>query len=150
MKEVFGPIESYIPHRRPMLVVDEIIDVTEVSIECRATIRPDNIFLKDGVVNPIAMIEFVAQACAILIGIRADKKPSGPRLGFIVGCREVAFSVDEFHIGDVLTVTGLKVHGQENLGGFTGAVIQDGKSVVTVHLTAVDADFVGSSAMAEA
>ena len=150
MKEVFGPIESYVPHRRPMLVVDEIIEVTDISIECRATIRPDNIFVQNGVVNPIAMIEFVAQACAILIGIRAEAKPSGPRLGFIVGCREVTFSVDEFHVGDELTLVGTKVHGQEHLGGFTGSVIKNGTSVVTVHLTAVDADLVGSSPMADA
>jgi predicted hotdog family 3-hydroxylacyl-ACP dehydratase len=123
-----------------MLLLDTIEDITDTTILCRTTIRPDCVFAIDGRVHASAMIEFVAQACAVLVGARHSDK-AGPRLGVIMGCREVTFAVDSFAVGDVLTIGASKIFGEHALAVFTGAVIRDGVQCATVQMSVADASF---------
>lgn len=138
MTAPLGPVERYLPHRPPMLLIDEIVDATETSVVCKTQIRPDCVFATDGIVHPAAMIEIVAQACAICSGMRAgDGKP---RSGMLVGCREAAFSVDSFAVGDELTITVEKLVDQPQLTTFAGTVTRDGASCVTMQLSVVEGE----------
>lgn len=138
----FRPIEDYLPHRPPMLLIDELVEVTDIKAVVRTTIKPDCVFARDGIVHPAAMIEFMAQCCAILIGARPSGK--GPRLGFIISCREVNLMVDSFAVGDKLELTAGKVHGQEALAVFSCTVSRDGVLCATMQLSAVDAEVIGT------
>jgi predicted hotdog family 3-hydroxylacyl-ACP dehydratase len=138
----FRPIEDYLPHRPPMLLIDELVEVTDIKAVVRTTIKPDCVFARDGIVHPAAMIEFMAQCCAILIGARPSGK--GPRLGFIISCREVNLMVDSFSVGDKLELTAGKVHGQEALAVFSCTVSRDGVLCATMQLSAVDAEVIGT------
>lgn len=138
----FRPIEDYLPHRPPMLLIDELVEVTDIKAVVRTTIKPDCVFARDGIVHPAAMIEFMAQCCAILIGARPSGK--GPRLGFIISCREVNLMVDNFSVGDKLELTAGKVHGQEALAVFSCTVSRDGVQCATMQLSAVDAEVIGT------
>ncbi len=44
MPEFAATITDAIPHRPPMLLVDEIVEKTEKTILCRKTFRPDEYF----------------------------------------------------------------------------------------------------------
>ena len=136
------PIEDYLPHRPPMLLIDELVEVNDTKAVVRTTIKPDCVFARDGVVHPAAMIEFMAQCCAILIGARPSGQ--GPRLGFIISCREVNFMVDRFAVGDALVLTAAKIHGQEALAVFNCTVSRDGVTCATMQLSAVDAEVIGT------
>jgi predicted hotdog family 3-hydroxylacyl-ACP dehydratase len=144
MSGELGPITDYLPHRPPMLFIDHIVQVTGHDAICRATIKPDCVFLQDGVVHPSAMIEFVAQACAIAAGVTASRSGGPPKLGFIIGCREVTFAVDQFHVGDELTIVITKILGQDQLAAFNGTVTRDGVVCVTIQLSVVDAELAGT------
>ena len=61
---VFAPVADYVPHRPPILMIDEIVEVTPDGSVCRATLRPDCPFAIDGQVHPAALIEIAAQAFA--------------------------------------------------------------------------------------
>jgi len=135
----FGPVAGYLPHRPPMLLIDDIVEVTEDRAVCRTTIHPDCVFAIDGLVHPSAMIEFVAQACAIFVGVRAAQSGGPPRLGLILGCREIAFAVDDFAVGDELTVVATKVFGEHQLAAFSGTVARGGSLCATIQLSVVDA-----------
>lgn len=144
MNNVLGPVTDYLPHRPPMLFIDRIDDATNQGAACMATIKPDCIFLQDGVVHPSAMIEFVAQACAIAAGVDASRTGGPPKLGFIIGCREVAFAVDHFSVGDELTIVVKKIIGGDQLAAFNGTVSRDGVVCVTIQLSVVDAEIAGT------
>ena len=141
----FRPIEDYLPHRPPMLLIDELVEVSDVRAVVRTTIKPDCVFARDGIVHPAAMIEFMAQCCAIMVAARPSGK--GPQLGFVISCREVDFWVDSFAVGDKLELTADKLHGHEALVVFDCTVVRDGVECATMQLSAVDAEVIGTQAV---
>src|SRR5262249_34394436 len=122
MTAALGPVTDYLPHRPPMLLIDDIVEWSELRAVCRATIRADCVFAIDGAVHPAAMIEYVAQVCAIYAGVRSARSGDPQQVGFIMACREAAFDVDRFAVGDELTITATKMFGQKQLALFTGTV----------------------------
>ena len=136
-------LEDFLPHRPPMLLIDEIVEVSNDHAICRAAIKPDCVFLQGGVVHASAMIEVMAQCCVV---VASERSAGGerPRLGFIVSCREVDFAVDSFAVGDELVVTAKRVHGQHQLAVFACSVVQNDQVCVTMQLSAADAKLVGA------
>jgi predicted hotdog family 3-hydroxylacyl-ACP dehydratase len=139
-----GPVADYLPHRPPMLLIDDIVEWSELRAVCRTVIRPDCVFAIDGAVNPAAMIEFVAQVCAIYVGVRSARSGDPPQVGFIMACREVDFAVDRFAVGDELTITADKTFGQKQLAAFTGTVHRGDALCATVQLSVIDAELAAS------
>lgn len=135
-----GPVSDYLPHRPPMLLIDQIVEATGDRVVCRTTIHPDCVFAIDGRVHPSAMIEFVAQACAILVGVRSARDGDPPRLGVILGCREITFAVDSFAVGDELTIVATKVFGEHHLAAFTCTVSCRDVECARLQLSVADAD----------
>jgi predicted hotdog family 3-hydroxylacyl-ACP dehydratase len=122
-----------------MLLIDDIVEVTEHRAVCRATLHPDCVFAVAGVVHPSALIELVAQACAIHAGVQAARGGDPPRLGFLAACREIAFAVDALAVGDELTIVAARVFGQDQLAAFTGTVTRGEVVCATMELSVVDA-----------
>jgi predicted hotdog family 3-hydroxylacyl-ACP dehydratase len=122
-----------------MLLIDEIVDVTGDRIECRTTIHRDCVFAIDGQVHASALIEFVAQACAIYVGVVCARKGDPPRMGLIMSCREVSFAVDRLAVGIELTIVATKIFGHDQLAAFTGTVSCRGESCASIQLSVVDA-----------
>jgi predicted hotdog family 3-hydroxylacyl-ACP dehydratase len=123
-----------------MLLIDDIVEVTSQRAVCRTTIHADCVFAIDGLVHPSAMIEFVAQVCAIYVGVLSARDGSPPRTGLIMACREIAFAVDSFAVGDELTIVANKVFGQKQLAAFTGTVARGDALCASVQLSVVDAE----------
>jgi predicted hotdog family 3-hydroxylacyl-ACP dehydratase len=144
MSNAFGPVTSYLPHRPPMLLIDHIDALDSRSTVCRTTIRPDCVFVRDGAVHPSAMIEFVAQACAIAATGTTTASGEPPRLGVILGCREISFTVDRFAVGDELTIAVSKIIGEDQLAVFNGTVSRGGVVCVTIQMSVADAKLAGS------
>ena len=65
-------IERFIPHRKPMLLVDEIVSRTETEIVCRKTFHKDEFFVQghfpdQPIVPGVIQCECCLQAGAILL-----------------------------------------------------------------------------------
>ena len=137
---------DFVPHRPPMLWLDEVGDDTASSVACYTTIRPDFIFLDgpDGLdgdhARPVVMIELVAQACAVYLGLKARREGRAPRLGVLVGCREAEFFVERLVVGDELTVTVEQVGGEPEVSAFVGSVARGGAEIGRVSLSVIDGD----------
>jgi predicted hotdog family 3-hydroxylacyl-ACP dehydratase len=138
--DAFGPVADYLPHRPPMLLIDDIVEVTAHRAVCRTTIHPDCVFAIDGLVHPTAMIEFVAQACAIYVGVGSARAGDPQPLGLIMACREISFDVDSFAVGDELMIVANKVFGQKQLAAFTATVARGDALCATIQLSVVDAE----------
>lgn len=149
-RAVSGPAAGYLPHQPPMRLIDDIVEVTEHRVVCRATIHPDCVFAIDGAVHPAAMIEFVAQACAIYAGAISAQDGAPPRLGLIIACREAAFAVDALAIGDELTIVASKAFGGNQMTSFTGTVSRGDALCATIQLSVVDAELTALSAAPDA
>ena len=89
-------IDSLLPHRRPMRLVDEIVAVEGDSVVTAATVIAQWPLLTDGAVSPIVTVELVAQSAAALGGWKHRRHPdlSAGRAGLLVGIQSAVFHID--------------------------------------------------------
>jgi predicted hotdog family 3-hydroxylacyl-ACP dehydratase len=119
-------------------------ELTPRGAVCRTTLRADGVFVRDGAVHPSAMIEYVAQVCAIAASGITRRSGEAPRLGVIVSCREITFHVDRFEVGDELIIAVDKILGEDELAVFNGTVTRRGQTCVVIQMSVADARLAGS------
>ncbi|MCC6876234.1 MAG: hypothetical protein IT378_18145 [Sandaracinaceae bacterium] len=102
---VFPKPIDVVPHRPPMLLIDEIVDQQGRKIHCRTTLREDGLFVRGGEVSSVLAIELFAQAASALIGlVNRDRARSGESTGALLGSRSIELRVPSFAAGDVLDI----------------------------------------------
>ena len=73
-----------LPQRPPFVMVDHLTDYSETQSTCCLTVRPDNVFFKNGCLTAPGLIEHIAQTCAARLGYyNCYVQKTGVRLGFI-------------------------------------------------------------------
>lgn len=60
-------IKKYLPHRSPMLMVDLILVMDDEKVETVFEIKEDTIFIQNGVLNEVGLIENAAQTCSSVV-----------------------------------------------------------------------------------
>ncbi len=60
-------INHYLPHRKPMLMVDLILKMDDQIVETVFEIKPDNIFVQNGFFAEAGLIENAAQTCSAVV-----------------------------------------------------------------------------------
>ena len=98
------PIEELIPHRRPMLLIDEVIAHEGYEVRTRTTIREDMPFVHDGEMEALVAVELFAQSACTLVTLLAPPGARPQQSGAILGTRNIALETDRFSVGDVLEV----------------------------------------------
>ncbi|MGE4133650.1 MAG: hypothetical protein AB7F86_18580 [Bdellovibrionales bacterium] len=86
-----------VPHRPPMVWIDEIVAVEADSGECRVRMSEDRHFWGRQGLRPSACLEFIAQAygfCSVAYGLaqRPDKPPL--KRAFLAAFKDVDFASD--------------------------------------------------------
>lgn len=105
--EDLGWVLERMPHKPPMLLVDEVISVEGPRITCKAKITADHILLdpeRGGAITPLFAIELFAQAAAALMVYHAAKQGAGMESGYLLGTRKLELELDAIHVGDELTI----------------------------------------------
>lgn len=82
---IIGPdnIQSLIPQRAPFVMVDALVSCEENSTRTVFKIRPDNIFLENGILAEAALIENIAQTAAARAGWISKKEEQPVAIGYI-------------------------------------------------------------------
>jgi predicted hotdog family 3-hydroxylacyl-ACP dehydratase len=111
-------IMDVVPHRPPMLLLDEVVAWDSNRAECRVVLRDDSPFVEGGRVASTLAIEYMAQCIAVFVGLEAHYRGLPIPLGYLVGAREISLPVDGFRVGDVLSVEASPIWGGETLGSF--------------------------------
>lgn len=97
-------VERLIPHRPPMLLVDEVVAHEGLTVLCRTTIRDDMPFVKDGEVAALLAIELFAQSAATLVSLLAHQGGVAVMSGALLGTRQIDLYTDVLRVGDVLDI----------------------------------------------
>ena len=61
-------IHELLPQQEPFVMVDTLTFFNEKETSTTFTVREDNIFVEDGVLNECAIAENIAQTCAARLG----------------------------------------------------------------------------------
>lgn len=131
-----GPdLQDLMPHRPPMLLLDELVSSDAESAICAVTVRADSIFAEGGRVPAWVALEYCAQCVAVFAGLRARANGDAPRLGLLVAARELTLETDWFDKGDVLQVCARLVFGESRVGRFECEVRRAGIAVATASLS---------------
>ncbi len=104
MATTLRPIVELVPHRPPMLLVDEIVAWEGRKIVCRTRIGEDHPFVRNGEVSSLLSIELFAQAAAALVGLLAPPGSISMSTGALLGSRQIRLHADVFSVGDELEI----------------------------------------------
>ena len=94
MVEPFLPVEQYVPHRSPMLLIDRLLADDGERVEVEATVPADGLFVRDGVMPSWVGVELMAQTIGVFAGRRSRERHEAVRLGFLLGTRRYTAKVD--------------------------------------------------------
>ena len=94
-----------LPHRTPMLLLDEVTDYSDGVVRAGVAIRADNAFVRaGGRLEPVTLIETLAQAAAALRGCEAEVTGDGAgKIGFLVGLKGLRISAPA-RVGDFFSI----------------------------------------------
>ena len=103
---IMEDIESLIPHRERLKLIDTIISVDEEHAVTRAKVKESWPLLSGDAVNAIVLIELAAQTAGVCIGWNEKMKTSGPKAearGWLVGIKKAHFYIDKIPLNTCIT-----------------------------------------------
>jgi len=126
-------IESLIPHREPIKIITEIIELEDHAGTAAAVVN-EHWPLSDGrSVQSLILIEAIAQTAAIVEGAKRQRQGKSATKGWLVGIKSADFKQDTVPVGTRITVAVKSLYAMESYGVIEGIV----KSGDDILLTAV-------------
>lgn len=133
--------ENLLPHRGRMLLVGEILVLNKERAVTLSVVRRDWPLFKDGGVNPLILVELVAQTAGVHNGLKRLKTrgQGSEARGWLVGVKKARFHVDTIAVGEAVTTTVKNAFVFENLREITGTATIGGLPAAEVTLQVVEA-----------
>ena len=134
----FPAVSELVPHEPPVLALDALVAWRPGHAEARLTVRPDDPFVRDGRLDAVVLLEYMAQAVAACLGMEAYAGSGGVRVGMVIACRQMAIRRPSLAVGEVLAISADRVRGTDALSHYDGAVRDgDGELVASATMTLV-------------
>ena len=130
------PIDSLLPHARPMILLDRVIARDTEQLVAEVMVRPETPFFRpdQGVAAHVA-VEWMAQACGAYVGARTLDAGMPVRVGFLLGTRDFNCRIAWFGSGNILTVSAVLTYRQDDVAVFDCKVSRQDEDVATAQLT---------------
>ncbi|WP_288386095.1 3-hydroxylacyl-ACP dehydratase [uncultured Acinetobacter sp.] len=125
---------QYIPHEAPMLLVDDLIEITDTYAVASLSIQPDLMFCTAQGLPTWISIELMAQTISAFSGYQGHLNSAGPKVGFLLGTRKLNLPVPFFALGTQLTIRVEKQSMHDGLGQFE-CCIDEGEYRICAVLT---------------
>jgi predicted hotdog family 3-hydroxylacyl-ACP dehydratase len=114
--------DSILPHREPMLLIDEILVLDDRCAVTQSVVTNKWPLCDGWKASPIVLIELAAQTSGIHNGFIREKRegPAAGTRGWIVGVRQARFWVDTLPLGTRLvtrTENQMEFEGFRDIGG---------------------------------
>jgi predicted hotdog family 3-hydroxylacyl-ACP dehydratase len=135
-------IDDLLPHRDRMKLVDEVIEVNEHTAVTRSTVTENWPLFEENYVNPIVLIELVAQTAGISLGWTELKNreinPKGK--GWLVGIKEAAFYLEGIPLNSRIITESRKVFDFDNYKEISGIARIKGEIAGKIIVQVVQSD----------
>ncbi len=132
-------VERLIPHRNRMKLIDEIIAVDEKMAVTASTITETWPLLEGASVNPVVLVELVAQTAAVCIGWK-ERQEKGDDLGgtgWLVGIKEAVFHRRHLPLNSQILTTSKKMFQFEHYSEIAGTVSIENEMIAEIKLQVV-------------
>jgi|SRR5690554_3319052 len=112
-------IRQFLPHREPMLMVDDVLELDNEHITTNFKISSDNIFVENGIFREVGIIENAAQTCSGIVGWPHFEENKSKEDYSIIGYISRVKSVDIFTLPpvDAVLITKGKLLSMHEIGG---------------------------------
>jgi predicted hotdog family 3-hydroxylacyl-ACP dehydratase len=131
----YPEIAELIVHRPPMLLLDRLVDTTETSVTCEVTLRTDSTFVRQGRARAIVSLEYMAQCVGVFAGYQRFSRSEKPKIGYLVGARDVVLEVDTLEAGDRLLVRAEHLWVCDRAASFKCSVKRETATIATAMLS---------------
>lgn len=101
----YPPPAGLLPHAPPALFVQSIVEVSAQGATTLASVPPDSPFADDRRAPALVTLEAAAQTAAVLEALGRKGDRGGPRVGYIVGARNVVLRTAWLPVAQPLVVT---------------------------------------------
>lgn len=127
MSHYLSPAD-YLPHDAPMLLLEEVDDVTADAATCRVTLSANSVlapFLNEqGHLPGWFALELIAQTVGVWSGWhRRQQGQASIALGMVLGARELVCAAGSLPGGKTLSITVRLLMQDERFGSFEGTVM---------------------------
>ncbi len=127
-------VEKILPHRDRLKLIDEILEADDGKAVTVSVVSDKWPLFSDNAVNPIILIELIAQTTGIAVGYKKLKETGKGVYGWIVGVKQVDFSVQEIPIGSRLINNVSLNYDHDSYIVFNGTVESDGKIICSMEI----------------
>ncbi|MBL4759754.1 MAG: hypothetical protein JKY80_02720 [Mariprofundaceae bacterium] len=126
-------LQAMLPHRKPMLMISEVLSYDDQQLEALSLIEPANPLLQDGGRFPgFATLELLAQASGLFLGLNMD---GSAEPGAIVSVRNMQVFKSSLGIDKPIHVKINFLGGSGSAAMFQGLAYQEGVLVSDATLT---------------
>jgi predicted hotdog family 3-hydroxylacyl-ACP dehydratase len=115
-------IETLIPHRGRMRLIDRVLDLNDEESVTSTQVSDLWPLHRDAFVDPLILIEVVAQTAAVHISSRMKSGKTADRRGWMVGIKNADFFWDRIPVDTLLTTTVKNMYNLENYSVLEGEV----------------------------
>jgi predicted hotdog family 3-hydroxylacyl-ACP dehydratase len=137
LKQLAGmPAAEFVLHRKPMLLLDQLVNIGPDFAICEWRVRQENAFLAPNVGVPAYIgVEYMAQCIAVHAGARERICGFPPPLGLLLGTRHYRAEVGYFDEGVTYSVECRElVRSMEGMGSFDCSILLNGRIIVEGRL----------------
>jgi predicted hotdog family 3-hydroxylacyl-ACP dehydratase len=121
-------IEAMIPHRSPMRLIDNVLELDEDPIETLSIVNKSWPLCDEQGADVILSIEIIAQSVAALYH-RRKRRAGAPQIDFLVGIKEARFLTLVLPLNEEIKANVKMVSFIGNYGIFKGEVSIDGEII---------------------
>lgn len=142
MKEFYNSIQELVPHRPPLLLIQNILEADDQGLRACVNTADSGIFsAQDGKIPSYVGIEYMAQAISAWAGLAAKREGRPIQLGFLLGTRRYHSQVAYFEANTQLQVRVREMLRDEtNLVLFDCQVLAGEQVLATAQIKAIQPD----------
>jgi len=124
-------IESLIPHREPIRIISEVLEIQEDFAITTATVNPYWPLFDGSAVDSLVLIEATAQTAALVEGYKRNKLGKTGVKGWLVGVKNAEFKMLKIPVNTKLTIAVHSKYSFDNYGVVQGT-IKSGEDILAV------------------
>lgn len=140
LTENYPPVDSLIPHRDRMKLVGEIVELTVAGAVTRSVVSPQWPLWRENQVDPLVIIELVAQTSAIHVSWKRGAVREKGGGGLLVGVKEAEFFTDSLPEGMILTTSIRDMYSLEQYTVLEGMVSAESGNLGRVEIQVIRFD----------